>query len=287
MCRPDYFGIEYEINPWMKKDCGTNRERAIRQWESLVAILRDLKVSVESMEPQPGLPDMVFTANAGIVYHSQFVPSHFRHPERQGETPHFERWFHEHGFVSTNVYGRSSNKEAAFEGAGDALYCGDTLIAGYLNRSDISLHRHLAEVFGSRVVSVELVDPYFYHLDTCFCPLAPGQAIYYRPAFDLYAQRAIKECVPDLIEVTEEDARRFGCNAVVVGKSIVLNAGCDRLADILRERGYEVYSTDLSEFLKSGGSAKCLTLRLDGEEAASWRYQPADSFHEFQQPLTA
>lgn len=275
MCRPEHFGIEYEINPWMRKDCGSDRERAIRQWESLVAILRELGVNVELLEPRPGLPDMVFTANAGLVHQSRFIPSHFRHPERQGETPFFERWFIDHGFEIADIYVRSKSTDPAFEGAGDALYCGETLVAGYLNRSDICLHRFIGEMFSSRVLSVELVDPYFYHLDTCFCPLAPGEAIYYRPAFDPYAQRAMKEYVEHLIEVDEKDARRFGCNAVVVGKAVVINAGCERLADTLRDHGYEVFSTDLFEFLKSGGSAKCLTLRLDGEEAASWRYEPA------------
>jgi N-dimethylarginine dimethylaminohydrolase len=117
---------------------------------------------------------------------------------------------------------------------------------------------------------LELVDPHFYHLDTCFCPLAPGLAIWFPPAFDTYGQRAIRETIPELIEVEEGDARRFGCNAVVVGSDVVLNVGCEALKQSLIQRGYSVNETDLSEFLKSGGSAKCLTLRLDGEEAATW-----------------
>lgn len=268
MCRPDHYGIEYEINPWMKVDRGASRELAIRQWESLVAILREMGAAVELIEPIAGLPDMVFTANAGVVHRDRFIPSHFRHKERQPETKHFEQWFSERGFQIADVY--STDVAAAFEGAGDALYCGEALFAGYLNRSDIAIHRHLARLFDCRVLSLELVDPYFYHLDTCFCPLTASRAIYFSGAFDEYGKQVLRENIGELIQVEETDARQFGCNAVVVGQGVVIHSGCERLAAQLRERGHEVRLTDLSEFIKSGGSAKCLTLRLDGEEAAAW-----------------
>lgn len=270
MCRPDHYGIEYEINPWMSRDRASDRPRAIAQWERLTAILRELGAAIELIDPQPGLPDIVFTANAGLVHGKRFVPSHFRHPERQEETAHFAAWMREHGFEIVDIYAQCDDPAAAFEGAGDALYCGAPLIAGYLHRSDISLHKHLAKWTGERIISVELVDPAFYHLDTCFCPLAPGLAMYHPKAFDSYGRRAIEEAVPNLIAAAPEDADRFGCNAVVLGTDVVLNAGCDRLEAQLRELGFTPHSTDLSEFLKSGGSAKCLTLRLDGEDAAIW-----------------
>jgi N-dimethylarginine dimethylaminohydrolase len=270
MCPPDYYGIEYEINPWMRMDASADPLLARRQWENLVAILRELGATIERMEAKPGLPDMVFTANAGIVHQNRFIPSRFRHPQRQGESPWFEAWFRGQGLEVVDLYARANLNGSAFEGAGDALFCGETLVAGYLNRSDIQIHRHLAALLACRVVSVELVDPYFYHLDTCFCPLAAGRAIYFPAAFDSYAQRALSECVGDLVTVDEADARRFGCNAVVVGESVVIHAGCDRLGAQLRELGFDVHATDLSEYLKSGGSAKCLTLRLDGEESAAW-----------------
>lgn len=270
MCRPDYYGVEYEINPWMKVERSADRAKAAGQWEALRAILRGLGAEIELIEPAPGLPDMVFTANAGLVHRARFLPSHFRHPQRRGETPLFERWFAEHGFEALDVYGSPDAAGAAFEGAGDALYCGATLFAGYLNRSDIQIHKHLGRLLDCRVVSLELVDPYFYHLDTCFCPIAPGLAAYFPGAFDGYGRRAIRENIPELIEVDEEEARRFACNAVVVGTTVAVNLGCDRLAERLRARGYEARQTDLSEFLKAGGAAKCLTLRLDGEEAAEW-----------------
>ncbi len=157
-----------------------------------------------------------------------------------------------------------------FEGAGDALFCGSTLFAGYRIRSDVQGHQYLGGVLQKQVLPLELVNPYFYHLDTCFCPLAPGEALWYPEAFDAYGRRVIENHIPHLIAANEAEARCFGCNAVVVGKTVVLNAGCAKLAADLQARGYTVMAVELDEFIKSGGSAKCLTLRLDGEEAAVW-----------------
>jgi N-dimethylarginine dimethylaminohydrolase len=158
-----------------------------------------------------------------------------------------------------------------FEGAGDALFCGDTLFAGYRIRSHARGHQQIGEMIGCRVIPVELVDPYYYHLDTCFCPLAPGEAIYFPPAFDDYGRAALEAHIPNLIEIDAAEAPSFACNAVVVGRNVVTNTGCPRLHESLRSRGYTPCETPLDEFVKAGGSAKCLTLRLDGEEAAGWR----------------
>jgi N-dimethylarginine dimethylaminohydrolase len=161
----------------------------------------------------------------------------------------------------------------SFEGAGDALFCGDTLFAGYRIRSDARGHQEIGRRLGCRVLPLELVDPYYYHLDTCFCPLAPGLAVYYPAAFDDYGRRALADWAPQLIPVEEAEARSFACNAVVVGRSVITNTGCPRLHAALRAHGYEPRETPFSEFVKAGGSAKCLTLRLDGEEAAAWKFQ--------------
>jgi N-dimethylarginine dimethylaminohydrolase len=268
MCPPDYYGIEYEINPWMSRSRGSNRVQAVEQWTALADILRGLGVQVEVMTPQPGLPDLVFTANAGLIYRGTFYSARFRHAERARESPVFDAWFSEHGFPVQHL------PEGMYhEGAGDALFCGDALFAGYRIRSDVRGHQWLGQTLGVRVLPLELVNPHFYHLDTCFCPLAPGLAIWYPPAFDDYGQRVIETHVPTLIAAAEDEANRFGCNAVVVGKTVVLNAGCPRLAGALNERGFTTMATPLDEFLKAGGSAKCLTLRLDGEEAAAWKRQ--------------
>ena len=265
MCGPDYYGIEYEINPWMNRGRASTPERAQKQWRTLHTTLTNLGAKVELMTPQKGLPDLVFTANAGLMFGKRFFSSRFRHPERARETPHFDAWFAEHGYTVEQL-----PEGVYFEGAGDALFCGPTLFAGYRIRSDVKGHQWLGQVLQKQVLPVELVNPFFYHLDTCFCPLAPGEAIWYPDAFDAYGKRVIESHVAKLIAVTEPEAKRFGCNAVVVGRRVITNTGCLQLAEELIRFGYEPIAVELDEFLKAGGSAKCLTLRLDGEEAAIW-----------------
>src|SRR3990172_3874073 len=266
MCPPDFYGIHYEINPWMDMSRQAEHAVAVKQWNSLYQHITATGARVSLLEPVPGLPDLVFTANAAMIYRRQALVSRFRHRQRQGEEPYNRRWFTERGFQIVDV-----PENFSFEGAGDALFCGDTLYAGYRMRSDAAGHQQIGKLLGVRVIPVELVDPRYYHLDTCFCPLAPDEAIWYPPAFDDYGQRAIQQHVPKLIAVDQSEAERFACNAVVVGRTVITNTGCDQLHDELRRRGYEPLATPLGEFTKAGGSAKCLTLRLDGEEAAAWR----------------
>lgn len=267
MCPPDHYGIEYEINPWMNRSLGAVRELAFHQWRNLRDSLLALGVIVETMTPQPGLPDLVFTANAGLIYRTKFISSRFRHEVRARESPFFENWFESHQFQVERM-----PEKMYHEGAGDALFCGDTLFAGYRTRSDASAHHWVGQALGVRVLPLELVNQRFYHLDTCFCPLAPGEALYYPEAFDAYGRRVLQTHIPKLIAVTEPDAFRFGCNAVVVGKTVIHNSRCPELASSLIKAGYRTIEVELDEFLKAGGSAKCLTLRLDGEEAAGWKY---------------
>lgn len=266
MCPPDFFGIEYEINPWMNREKPVDHGRATAQWNELRDILSGLGADIQLLKPVEGMPDLVFTANAGLVYRDRIVLSRFRHAQRQDEEAVDEDWFKNHGFTVEKLPpGRF------FEGAGDALFCGEVLFAGYRIRSDVRGHHLLGELLACRVIPVELVDDYYYHLDTCFCPLAPGVAIYYPGAFDEYGRKALDEYVDELLPVTESEARSFACNAVVVGDSVVTNVGCPQLQSILKANGFTPIATPLGEFVKSGGSAKCLTLRLDGEEAATWK----------------
>jgi N-dimethylarginine dimethylaminohydrolase len=265
MCPPDFYGIEYEINPWMSRSRGSDRTVAARQWEGLVAILRELGVQVDLIQAKKGLPDLVFTANAGLIYRGRFYSARFRHEERAQESPVFDAWFASNGFEVRHM------PDGTFhEGAGDALFCSNALFAGYRIRSDVYAHQWLAKELGVQVLPLELVDPYYYHLDTCFCPVAPDLAIWHPPAFDAYGQKVIPTHVKNLIAIDPGEAKRFGCNAVVVGKTIVTNSDCPQLAAELQKRGYAIRATPLDEFLKAGGSAKCLTLRLDGEDAAGW-----------------
>ena len=266
MCPPDHYGIEYEINPWMDRRRTCNHELAVRQWNGLRQLLEDNGASVLCLTPVAGLPDLVFTANAALIFGDLAIPGNFRHPERRGEEGHARQWLREHGFQIHELPDR-----LFFEGAGDALFCGDTLFAGYRIRSDIRAHLAIGDRLGCRVISLELVDPHYYHLDTCFCPLSPGVAVYYPQAFDDYGRKVLRERIDDLISVNDAEAANFACNAVVLQRTVITNTGCAQLHRELRTRGFQACETPLGEFVKAGGSAKCLTLRLDGEEAATWK----------------
>jgi N-dimethylarginine dimethylaminohydrolase len=265
MCPPEHYGIEYEINPWMSRQRPADRRVAATQWHGLYELLRSLGAEICLQTPVPGLPDLVFTANAGLVCHRTVYLSRFRHAARQGETPHDQAWFEANGFRTVAL-----PEGLDFEGAGDALFCGETLFGGYHIRSSATAMQWVAAQIGCRVIPLQLVSDYYYHLDTCFCPVDPQTALYFPAAFDDYGRRALEAHVPNLIPVAQPEAERFACNAVVVGRHVVTNTGCPRLHDELARRGFTPHETPLDEFLKAGGSAKCLTLRLDGEDAAIW-----------------
>ncbi len=259
MCPPTYYAIQYEINPWMSRLRGTDPRLAQTQWEQLRDLLAGTcGVNLELVDPRPGVPDLVFTANAGLVVGPRVILSRFRFPVRSPEEPIFREWFAGHGLEVVEL-----PPDIFFEGAGDALFCGEHLFCGYHFRSEIRSHDQIAQLLGRRTLSLQLTDPRFYHLDTCFCPLGPGRALYYPAAFDEYARRVLAANVEDLVEVTPADALRFGCNAVCIDDHVILPVGCTRLESDLRSRGCSVHPVDLSEYLKSGGAAKCLTLRLD------------------------
>jgi N-dimethylarginine dimethylaminohydrolase len=256
MCPPDYYGIEYEINPWMNVERGADVTLARRQWGQLYDLLTaQMEIDAELIEPVKGLPDMAFTANAGLVFEGKFIRSNFRYRERSGEAAYFEKWFAERGYEVVRL-----PENLFFEGEGDAFILGESLFAGYRFRSEIRSHTLIGEILQKEALSLELVDPRFYHLDTCFCPLRQDLIAYYPDAFDTYANRVIEENIPNRIVVTPEDALRFGANAIVVGQSVVINSGCADLHQQLAGAGFTVHETDLSEFIKAGGSAKCLVL---------------------------
>jgi len=261
MCAPDHYDVDYVINPWMEGNIHkSSRDRAVEQWHKLHHVLKDHAI-VDLVNPQQGWPDMVFTANAGLVLGKNVVLSRFLHQERQGEEPHFKEWFEQQGYT---VY--ELPKELPFEGAGDALLDreGRWLWAGYGFRSELDSHPYLAKWLDIEVVSLRLTDERFYHLDTCFCPLTGGYLLYYPPAFDAYSNRLIEMRVaPEKrIALEEADAVNFACNAVNVDDVVVMNKASDRLKQRLADVGFRVLETPLTEFLKAGGAAKCLTLRV-------------------------
>ncbi len=262
LCPPDHYQVHYVINPWMEGNIDRSRHaQAVAQWEGLHRVLHDI-AEVEIVQPEKGWPDMVFTANAGLVLGDKAVLSRFFHPERQGEEPHFKHWFEAHGFQVFEL-----PPDLPFEGAGDALRDREKpwLWAGYGFRSELDTHAYLADWLDIEVVSLRLIDPRFYHLDTCFCPLEGGSLLYYPPAFDAYSNRLIELRVPaeKRIALAEPDALQFACNAVNAGKTVVMSQASDRLKAQMAEHGFNIIETLLTEFIKAGGAAKCLTLRLN------------------------
>ena len=262
MCPPRHYEVDYIINPWMEGNVHRAcRDQALLQWQTLHDVLAE-RAAIDLLEPQPGLPDLVFTANAAVVLGNTAVLARFFHPERQAEEPCIQQWFEQQGWHVELL-----PKDLPFEGAGDALLDrnGGWLWAGYGFRSELDAHPRLAKALGVEVLSLRLMDERFYHLDTCLCPLTDGTLLYYPPAFDFHSNRLIEARVsPEKrLTVTEGDALAFACNAVNVGNTIILNQASLQLREQLEARGFDVIETPLSEFLKAGGSAKCLTLRLD------------------------
>jgi lysine-ketoglutarate reductase/saccharopine dehydrogenase-like protein (TIGR00300 family) len=261
MCAPDHYDVDYVINPWMEGNIHkSSRDRAVEQWEQLHHILKEHAI-VDLVSPHKGVPDMVFTANAGLLLGKNVVLSRFLHKERQAEEPYFKQWFEDNGYT---VY--ELPKDLPFEGAGDALLDreGRWLWAGYGFRTELDSHPYLAKWLDIEVLSLRLIDERFYHLDTCFCPLKDGYLLYYPPAFDSYSNRVIEMRVPahKRIAISEPDAVNFACNAVNVDHIVVMNKASEELKARLADAGFRVLETPLTEFLKAGGAAKCLTLRV-------------------------
>ena len=265
MCPPELYDVNYVINPWMEGNVHRScREQAMEQWKCLHCALAQI-ADVKLVDPQSGSPDMVFTANAGLVHKGVVALSSFLHPERQGEEPHFRRWFDDSGFCVCEM-----PRSTPFEGEGDALFevDGSRLWAGHGIRTWQSSHRRLSETWNVEVIPLRLIDPRFYHLDTCFCPLFGGFVMYFPNAFDAESLTQIEAHYPEhkRIRVSDADALRFACNAVNVGRTIVLNQVSDGLRDHLHSLGFHVVQVQLTEFLKAGGAAKCLVLRLSEME---------------------
>ena len=257
-CPPEHFGVLYEINPWMHREVTVDLERARDEWEGLVATLRAAGAEVEVLEPHPGLPDLVFTANAGTVNRGVFVPSRFRHPERHGEVPHYVRWFADNGFTVAEL-----PEGLSHEGAGDALPFGRGFLSGYRFRSDAAAHLALSRLVGAEVRPVELVDPRLYHLDLSFCPLDERRALIAPEAWDAYGRRVVEALVPEPLVLEADETTAFCANSVVVGTSVVMPACPPRVGRQLEAWGFSVEVAPVEQFLKAGGACRCLTLAVD------------------------
>jgi ornithine--oxo-acid transaminase len=258
MCPPDHFDVVYAINPWMDVGRRVDRDRARGQWDDLVAAITAAGGEVERLDPLPGLPDLVFTANLGLVDGATFLPARMRHAERRAEPAYAERWFAARGFRIQRL-----DPSVVQEGAGDALPFGDTLVTGHPARSSAEASAELARHLDTTILPVELADPRYYHVDLAFCPLDDGTALIAPAALTPDGLRALQDLVPDPILLTDEEAAAFCANAVVIGRTVILAACPPRLAGELTARGFTPVVVDVSEFLKAGGGPRCLTLALD------------------------
>lgn len=263
MCPPLHFGVLYEINPWMHHEVVVEPDVAAQQWEGLVGALRSAGAEVVTIDPHADVPDLVFTANAGIVNGGQFVPSHFRHPERQGETEINSAWFAEQGFTVDRLPDHLDH-----EGAGDALPFmpeggPPVLVSGYSFRSDAAAIPELGRLLGCPVKAVQLVDERLYHVDLTFCPLDDRRAICAPMGWDSYGRRVIEALVPEPLWLEDDEALAFCANSVVVGTTIVMPNTPPRVGRQLEAWGFTVVEQSIGEFLKAGGGCRCLTLALD------------------------
>ncbi|HVV36734.1 MAG TPA: arginine deiminase-related protein [Acidimicrobiales bacterium] len=255
MCRPDYFAVSYEINPWMHTGVPVDRRLAIRQWESIVRTYEALGHTVEFVEPVLGLPDMVFVANAGLVVGGCVYRARFRYRQRQGEEAPYTVWFRRH-------FDHVVRATEVNEGEGDFAVVGDTVFAGYGFRTDLAAHDELRAQLHVPVVSLRLVDPRFYHLDTALAVLRDDHVAYFPGAFDAASRAVLAERFPDAVLVDEHDAEAFGCNAMSDGHHVVVSAQATGFVESLRAAGYDPVPLDTSELRKAGGSVKCCTLEL-------------------------
>jgi len=258
MCPPEHFGVLYEINPWMRREVTVDRDLSQTQWESLVANLRAAGADVVTIDPRATVPDLVFTANAGIVSGETFVPSHFRHAERQPETEVFAAWFAAHGWTVERL-----PAELDHEGAGDGLPFAGTLLCGYRTRSDAAAGAVLSRMLRAPVRSVELVDERLYHVDLTFCPLDDRHAICAPLGWDHYGRTVVEALVPEPLWLEDDEALSFCANSVVVGTNVVMPTVPVRVGRQLEAWGFTVVESAVGEFLKAGGGCRCLTLALD------------------------
>ncbi|MGI8493414.1 MAG: dimethylargininase [Acidimicrobiales bacterium] len=253
MCAPTYFSVDYEINPWMDAGRPVRRRRAVRQWEGLVSAVVDLGHEVELVAPAPGLPDMVFAANAGLAVGSKVLVSRFRHPERAEEASRYAAWFSEAGFEVERS--RSVN-----EGEGDLLVAGGVVLGGYGLRTERAAHAEVEDCFGMPVVSLRLIDPRYYHLDTALAVLSDSRIAWYPQAFDAPSQARLRELFPEAVVASDADAEAFGLNAISDGRNVLLPREAEGLAAALCSAGFNVVGIEVSELRRAGGGPKCCAL---------------------------
>lgn len=256
MCRPTFFDVAYSINPWMDPAVPVDRDLALAQWQTLRSTYARYGHQVHVVTGEPQLPDMVFAANGGLAIGDRAMAARFTFPERQGETAAYRDWFTAHGFREV------STAADVNEGQGDFLLVGDLMLAATGFRTSLRSHHEVREYFDVPVVSLELVDPRFYHLDTALCVLDADNVAYYPPAFSRASNAVLRKLFPSAVIATDADAEVLGLNALSDGRNVFLTAAATDLHAALRTQGYHPVGVDLSELLKAGGGVKCCTLEL-------------------------
>lgn len=256
MCPPEHFAVEYVINPWMDPDKPVDVALAMRQWQRLGEVFTSLGHTVHAITPEPGLPDMVFAANGATVIDGKVLSARFKFAERQPESGAYLAWFRQHG------YQRIRESAVLNEGEGDIVFAGRAILAGHGFRTDEAVRDELVDLYGLPVISLRLVDPRFYHLDTALVVLDAHTAAYYPAAFDDAGKGALASHFAELIEVKDEDAEVLGLNAISDGRNVVLPEQATGLITQLEAAGFAPVTVNLSELLKAGGGPKCCTLEL-------------------------
>jgi len=269
MIKPDHFSVDYVINPHMEGNVGkVDKQKAWQQWEELRNTFRHLGFGIHSLEGEPGLPDMVFSANQSLPFidenHKKHVVMSIMHSqERKDEVPYLEQWYRQHGYQMEYL---DPDRTPDFEGMGDAIWHkGKKLLwGGYGYRSSMEAYEQIKQFFDVPVIALELKEEDFYHLDTCFCSLNEDSALIYPGAFTDEGLKIIKKVIPNVYEADEKEARKlFACNATCPdGKHVIIQKGCKKTIKKLKKAGFEIIELDTSEFLKSGGSVFCMKMML-------------------------
>lgn len=260
MCSPDHFEVVSRLNPWMDPTAPVDRALAKAQWSSLVDTYEALGHVVDLVPPAADLPDMVFAANAGLAIGGKLMAAVMASAERRGEEDHYRKWFDTAGFDEILV------PEHVNEGEGDFLFTGEVLLAGTGFRTDPRAHVEAQRFFDVETVTLQLVDPRWYHLDTALFAVRPDLVVWYPGAFSEDSRRELRRRFPLGIEADIADALAFGLNSTADRDRVVMPASAGSLAGRLRAEGLDVHSVDLSELAKAGGSVKCCTLDI-GEAA--------------------
>lgn len=258
MCSPDYYDVTYSINPWMDPEMGVDKSLSRKQWKDLKNLIGDfLDLQVEVIAQEQGLPDMVFSADQGLIYNKTFIQCNFQYPQRRKEATIYARWFEQRGHEIVSLPQRHK-----FEG-GDFLSWGDKILAGYGFRTSKFSHKEISRITGREVISLELIDPFLYHLDMTLFTEDDENLIYYPGAFSFESRRVIEKRAKDTLKASRKDAFNFALNALVYKKRIITHHGINGLLPQLISKGFRVVQTDISEFKKAGGGVHCLTHYFD------------------------